>query len=418
MRNVEQLLLVLLLPALLTCQGEDYQGQLSRGLEMIYQGAYQDAESYFLAMARRLAHSDDARARLWRARALHQAGEVEHLYLGEPRRAVARLREALKLCKEGKRAFAIQLEIANIFYNRLHDYRNAALEFERLVNQYSDVQDSGPYRYRIAQCYFTLRQFDQARAEARLLLESHKGTRLAADGMLLVANSYYVEGRYREAAEAHAALRRMNPPDDIASRSRFEQGLCFQQLGELARAERAFLDALPHHPRPDIVQVSLRQVREQMKESFGEQEVNKLVDRPAGTATAGKKRKTPQATTKIKKPARNADQARSRTVPATQVAGSLPKAEPGTPEKRKSKATGKPSAVKDTSQRSSGRPKKNGVNNTQGKAEPAALPAAAPPKKTGAATRQKRQGQEQSLNKTDNSKDKSASEPSVGNHSY
>ena len=274
MRRVEQLLLALLVPALMTCQGDDYQGQMTRGMEMIYEGAYQDAEIYFLALARRLSRRDDPQALSWRARALYQAGKVEHLYLGEPRRAVARLREALKLGIEGNLAFQVQLEIANIFYDRLRDYRNASLEFERLINQFSDQQDTGPYRYRIAQCYFTLRQFDQARAEARLLVESHKDTRLAAEGMLLLANSYYVEGRYREAAEAHAKLQLMHPSDDIASRSLYEQGLCYQQLGALPRAERAFLAALPHHPRPDIVQISLSQVREQMrKEGFPGQEV-------------------------------------------------------------------------------------------------------------------------------------------------
>jgi tetratricopeptide (TPR) repeat protein len=252
--------------ALIGCLTESVQERYDVGVDLLYEGRYQDAESHFLVLARELSRSADEASRVWRARALYQAGRVEHLYLDQPRRAVARLREALKLTPHATFSFDARREIALIFHDKLKDYRSAALEFERLVQAFPDREGIEKYQYRIAQSYFVLREFSQSRTEARLLLEKHPDSPLWAETKLLVANSFYVEGRFQESADAHKQLLSKHPGEEIESRSLFELGMCYQELGNYKKAEQNLLLALKIHPRPDIVQLQLASLKDRQAE--------------------------------------------------------------------------------------------------------------------------------------------------------
>lgn len=285
--------------ALIGCLSESIQERFTVGMDLLYEGRYQDAESHFLVLARELSRSSDESARVWRARALYQAGRVEHLYLDQPRRAVARLREALKLTPHGKFSFDARREIALIFHDKLKDYRSAALEFERLVQAFPDRKGIEQYQYRIAQSYFVLREFSQARTEARLLLEKHPASPLWADTMLLMANSFYVEGRFQESADIHKQLLSKHPGEEIESRSLFELGMCFAELGDYKKAEQNLLMALKIHPRPDIVQLQLTSLKDRQNEE-GSKGKTVLPYATAGRHGSGVKKKT--AHPPVKKP--------------------------------------------------------------------------------------------------------------------
>jgi tetratricopeptide (TPR) repeat protein len=250
-------------------------------MDYIFKGYYEDADSEFLNIVREASHSSEPDAEEWKAKALYQAGRVEHLYLGQPRRAVARLREALKLTPNADFSFEARKEIAFIFYDRLRDYRNAALEFERLVKLKTDKKGIEEYLYRIAQCYFMIREFNQARTEAKLLLDNYNEGHIVSKTMLLVANSYYVEGRYQEAVDAHKKLLENNPEREIAARSLFEQGMSYQELKKFELAEKSYLSALKWHPRPDLVQFQISVLKEQIEEE-GDEEKKQL---PYATAS-------------------------------------------------------------------------------------------------------------------------------------
>ncbi len=267
MRGICALFVFLLLLA--GCSGDEFEVDHRRGLGMLYDGRYEDAESHFLSLARDLGQSQAPADRLRRAMVLYQAGRIEHLYLGQPRRAVARLREALKLDPAGSFSFDAHREIAFIFYDRLRDYRTAALEFERLVHAFPKREGIEEFQYRIAQSNFMIREFNQARTEARLLLENHRSGPIATEAMLLVANSYYVEGRYQQASEAHLRLLDLHPEVEIESRSLFELGMCFQEMGDHRQAEKYYLIALKKHPRPDLVKIQLESLQSQAMQEDG-----------------------------------------------------------------------------------------------------------------------------------------------------
>jgi tetratricopeptide (TPR) repeat protein len=272
--------LILLLAGLFgvpACLQDEMEDRFSKGFDLLYENRYEDAENHFLVIAREMARSAEPEATLAQARALYHVGRIDHLYLDQPHRAVGRLREALKLAPDAPFAFDARQEIGLIFQNRLMDYRTAALEFERLVSEFPDRKGIELYQYRVAQCYFLLREFDQARTEARLLLQKWPKGEFTDEARLLIANSYYFEGRLQEAATAHKELLETNPETAIRARSLFELGMCYQDLGDRIQAEKVYLEALKDHPRPDLVQMQLSQLRTRIVE---EDEKAKPLDRP------------------------------------------------------------------------------------------------------------------------------------------
>jgi tetratricopeptide (TPR) repeat protein len=254
--------LCLLFSVLAGCSIQGTQERYDKGLDLLYENRFEDAEIHFLSLARELARNETPENRSWQAKALYQVGRIDHLYLKQPRRAIARYREALKADPQAQFAFLACVSIAQIFQDDMGDQRSAALELEKLVQAFPDHKDIEQYHYRIAQCYFLLHDFNQARTEARLLLEKHPKGQIAAQAIQLVANSYYVEGDYAEAAKAHEQLLSMDPTGDMAAHSLFELGMCQQEMGELEKAEKSFLDVLKTHPNPSMIQSQLASLRE------------------------------------------------------------------------------------------------------------------------------------------------------------
>jgi tetratricopeptide (TPR) repeat protein len=251
---------------LVVCCSGSVEDRFKQGIGLLFENRYEEAESLYLAIASELKSSPQPDAVRMQARALYQAAQIEHLYLNQPRRAVARFHEALKIDPEAPFAFDAQREIVTIYQERLMDYRAAVEEIERLVSVFPLREDIVEYQYRGAQCYFLLRDFNQARVEAKVLLQKKDHGAIAALARLLIANSFSVEGRYPEAIEAYRELLDSNPDPELRARAQFELGLCYQELGDIPKAEKALLEALKKHPRPDLVQAQLSNLRERFSE--------------------------------------------------------------------------------------------------------------------------------------------------------
>ena len=67
-------ILLVVLCAASGCFSESLEDRMSRGMDMLYEGRYEDAESHFLTLGRELARSESPDARIWHALALYRAG--------------------------------------------------------------------------------------------------------------------------------------------------------------------------------------------------------------------------------------------------------------------------------------------------------------------------------------------------------
>ncbi len=213
----------------------------------------------------RLSRGDDA----LRLRALTFAAEVSYLELGEYMGAISYYRRIISLYPATEDAWRARARIGDIYVERLQDRVGA-------IAQYADIAASGSpkaadYQLKVAQLYLELKNYEQARTEARILREKWPDGALADEAQLLTAQAWALEKGAEEALGALRALIERKPRSDIAARALAEEAHIYEQFGVgrscgenrtcLDRAMELYVQALQAHPNPDAIRMNIEAVR-------------------------------------------------------------------------------------------------------------------------------------------------------------
>ena len=213
-----------------------YLVNLDDRLEQRYQKglALRDAGEYAAATAvlRELQadHPDCSRA----PEALLQAGQLLHLKLG-------RYEEALLayLTVERDYAGAAQVaearrQVAELYKYRLDDQQRALSAYQRLLDEPGDQGDR--VQYEVADCYFRLNNFEQARIEFENLLRLYPTSPLAAEVRFRIAVTYALEGEAENAMAAYREVVTRWPESPYAVEARFGLATALEERDRLKEA--------------------------------------------------------------------------------------------------------------------------------------------------------------------------------------
>ncbi len=195
-----------------------------------------------------------------RLRALKYAADVSYLELGDYVSAISYYRRIISLYPGGEDAWRARAAIGDIYVDRFAD-RVAA------IAQYADVAASGSgeaprYQLKVARQYLELRNYDQARTEARILRERWPQSPEADEALLLTAQAWALEQRARRALEAFQAVIERKPRPEVAALALEGQAQLYGQLGRFDKALELYTRALPIHPNPDAIRTNIEKVRE------------------------------------------------------------------------------------------------------------------------------------------------------------
>jgi tetratricopeptide (TPR) repeat protein len=204
----------------------------------------------------------DAKVRL---KTLRYAGDVSYLDLGDFTGAISYYRRIISLYPGGPDAYEARAVIGDIFRDRFND-RLAA------IAQYADVAESKApqapeFQLKVAREYLELKNYEQARTEARILRERWPESALADEAQLLTAEAWSLERREDEALGAFQALVDRKPKPEVAARALEGQALVHAQAGRFDRALELYAQALPLHPNPDTIRTAMDAVRERREKA-------------------------------------------------------------------------------------------------------------------------------------------------------
>lgn len=195
-----------------------------------------------------------------RLRALKYAADVSYLELGDYVSAVSYYRRIISLHPGGEDAWQARAAIGDIYVDRFND-RVAA------IAQYADVAASSSreaprYQLKVARQYLELRNYDQARTEARILRDKWPQSPEADEAQLLAAQTWALEERAGEALRAFQAVIDRKPRPEVTALALEGQAQLYGQLGKFDRAIELYTRALPIHPNPDAIRTNIEKVRE------------------------------------------------------------------------------------------------------------------------------------------------------------
>jgi len=256
-----------LLLGLLACNSAERK--LDQGNGLRHSGRPQEALALYGEVLAELGEgklaAPDAEVRM---RALRYAGDVSYLELGDFNGAVAYYRRLIALAPGTPGAWQARAVIGDIFRDRFGDRIGAIAQWAEIAAGDSDLAPL--YQLRVAREYLELKNYDQARTEARILRDRWPRSPEADEAQLVTGQAWALERRGDEAIRAFQAAVDRRPPPDAAARALEGQAHLYAQMGPgekcgnatcLDRALDLYAQALPHHPNPEALRKNIEAVR-------------------------------------------------------------------------------------------------------------------------------------------------------------
>jgi tetratricopeptide (TPR) repeat protein len=195
-----------------------------------------------------------------RLRALKYAADVSYLELGDYTGAISYYRRIISLYPGTEDARGSRAAIGDIYVDRFGDRVAAIAQYADIAA--GDSKDAPRYQLRVAREYLELKNYTQARTEARILRERWPQSGEADEAQLLTAQAWALEKRTDEALGAFQAAVDRRPRPEIAALALEGQAHLYAQLGKFDKAIELYAQALPNHPNPEAIRTNIEKVRQ------------------------------------------------------------------------------------------------------------------------------------------------------------
>jgi len=192
---------------------------------------------------------------------LFRAGRISRFDLRQDQKALFLFLKLEHDYPENDYVTAAQLEAAELTKYRLRNYAQAIVVYQRLFDNGSE--DGDQILYEIADCYFRLNNFSQARIELDALLERYPESSLRAEVLYRRASALLLDGKDEEARSGFQALIESFPQSPYALEAKFN-------LAELLETEERLKDALKayrkltNYPRQELLQQKIARLEKRI----------------------------------------------------------------------------------------------------------------------------------------------------------
>lgn len=156
---------------------------------------------------------------------------------------------------------AAQEAAAHITKYSLRDYSQAISYYQRLLERAAGTPDR--YLYELADCYFRLDNYTQARIELETLLEQYPQSSLLADVLYRKGALLLLENRLNEARQDWQRLVNEYPDSSYSIQARFNLAKLLEEEDRLQEALELYLQ-LRDYPRPNLVEEKIEHLKQRI----------------------------------------------------------------------------------------------------------------------------------------------------------
>jgi len=190
--------------------------------------------------------------------ALFLRADILNRYLGDYQEALVCYLLLERDYPEDARLIEAYRQVAGIYKYRLEDFSRAIEAYQKV--QARETESADWVQYEIADSYFRLNNFEQARIEFASLLKTFPDSALAPEVQFRVAVTYALEGQLPEAAGAYQLVAERWPDSPYASEAQFGLAGVLEEQEELQKALQ-ILEQLEKYQNPDVLQQKIEKVR-------------------------------------------------------------------------------------------------------------------------------------------------------------
>ena len=228
-----------------------------KGLALRQSGEYAEAVELFSNL-----HEDyPSFARI--PEALFQKAEILDLYLFRHSDALLTYLLLERDYPKAPQVEPARRQVAMLFKYRLDDCGQAIAAYQKVLDL--PGPDNDQLQYEVADCYFRLNNFEQARIEFENLLNNYPYSGLAAEVRYRIAMTYALEGKLPDAAAAYRLVIQGWPESPYAIEASFGLASVLEEQEELLEALKILQDLEGIYPKQDILKRKTDQVRERIE---------------------------------------------------------------------------------------------------------------------------------------------------------
>lgn len=257
--------LSLALVVLVAAGGFWYQNNLQSRLEETFQkglvlrqeGKYLDAVNLFDKL------HDEHPSFVRVPQALFQTAEIEDLYLGRYSDALLTYLLLERDYPDAPEVLPARKQVAFLYKYRLNDCSQAIAVYQDVLDHSGREKDQ--MQYEVADCYFRLNNFQQARIEFDSLLKNYPYSTLFAEVQYRIAMTYALEGKLPEAAGAYRLVMERWSESPYALEASFGLATVLEEQEELVESLKILEGLAGIYPKQDILERKTAQVRERIE---------------------------------------------------------------------------------------------------------------------------------------------------------
>lgn len=195
--------------------------------------------------------------------ALFQMAEIQDLYLGRYSDALLTYLMLERDYPEAPEVVPARKQVAVLYKYRLNDCGQAIAVYQKVLDQTDRNNDQ--HQYEVADCYFRLNNFAQARIEFESLLKNYPQSDLFAEVQYRIAMTYALEGKLPEAAGAYRVVIERWSESSYAVEASFGLATVLEEQEELVEALKILEGLAGVYPKEDILARKTEQVRERIE---------------------------------------------------------------------------------------------------------------------------------------------------------
>lgn len=220
-------------------------GEYNQAVEL-YRGIYEDHPDFNLA-----------------AKSLYRAGEVQNLFLDQYHDALLAFLRLEKDYPESPHVMSALEQEADIYKNRLRDYGRAAALYQKLVDREREPGDR--FLYELADCYFRVSNFEQARIEFENMLKAWPDSVYVTEVRYRIGVAYSLDGKLKLAEDVFRQVIKDFPDDLFATEARFSLASVLEEQERLRESLKILVELEPVYPNLDALKRKKAQVEERIK---------------------------------------------------------------------------------------------------------------------------------------------------------
>jgi len=194
---------------------------------------------------------------------LFQAAEIQDLYLGRYSDALLTYLMLERDFPEAAEVVQARKQVAVLYKYRLNDCGQAIAVYQKVLDQPDPGNDQ--LQYEVADCYFRLNNFDQARIEFDSLVNNYPQSILIAEVQYRIAMTYALEGKLPEAAGAYRLVVERWSESPYSVEASFGLATVLEEQEELLEALKILESLAGIYPKQEILERKTAQVRERIE---------------------------------------------------------------------------------------------------------------------------------------------------------